>query len=305
MTFGLLVILGFAYVASELTLRPERRSRPERLSSDALRSRNLLCHRWSSRENMPMLICESWAADPVKPASSAPPYRGTLLLLHGHKGCKEDMLGLAERFCAEGWRCVIPDLPAHGQNPLRDATFGFTECDLLERMWRQAIAEHADWLVQPLTVFGYSQGGAIALQLAARQQMPIQAVVSVSAFDDLRQPIRASAGRWAGQWPQVVTVLSTICEWGIRCRAGFWPSETAPISVVERIRVPTLLIHGEEDHFVPCVAAKRLSSRMKNCHVETEVIARAGHFDAIKVGGRRLSQKMMHFLRSAADQSKS
>jgi len=50
--------------------------------------------------------------------------RGTLILLHGRSGRKEDHLPIAERFCAAGFRCVIPDLPGHGDNPEKLATFG-------------------------------------------------------------------------------------------------------------------------------------------------------------------------------------
>jgi hypothetical protein len=40
---------------------------------------------------------------------------GILVLLHGRKGRKEDLLPVAERFAAAGFRSVIPDLPAHGR----------------------------------------------------------------------------------------------------------------------------------------------------------------------------------------------
>ena len=41
---------------------------------------------------------------------------GTLILLHARKGRKEDLLPVAERFAAAGFRCLIPDLPAHGES---------------------------------------------------------------------------------------------------------------------------------------------------------------------------------------------
>lgn len=225
------------------------------------------------------------------------------MLLHGHKGCKEDMLGLVERFCAEGWRCIVPDLPGHGENPIQNATFGYRECDLIECMWRQVTDTHSTWLDEPLVVLGYSQGGAIALQLAARQHLPIKALVSVSAFDDLRQPIRASAGQLARLWPTGASVLARLCDWGIRWRGGFWPSEIRPIAVVERIHMPTLLIHGADDRFVPCAAALRMASRMKTIDVKIEIIEHAGHFDALKIGGRPLAQKMIQFIQSATAKS--
>jgi hypothetical protein len=53
--------------------------------------------------------------------------KGTLVLLHGRKGRKEDLLPVAERFCAAGFRCIMPDLPAHGENPIATVRFGTAE----------------------------------------------------------------------------------------------------------------------------------------------------------------------------------
>lgn len=52
---------------------------------------------------------------------------GNLLILHGRKGIKEDYLPVAERFCAVGFVCIIPDLPGHGSHPGRYTTYGVLE----------------------------------------------------------------------------------------------------------------------------------------------------------------------------------
>ncbi|MEI6178389.1 MAG: hypothetical protein WCS43_15965, partial [Verrucomicrobiota bacterium] len=59
---------------------------------------------------------------------------GTLVLTHGRKGRKEDYLPIAERLCAAGFRCVIPDLPGHGDHPANIATYGVREAGLPGRM---------------------------------------------------------------------------------------------------------------------------------------------------------------------------
>lgn len=52
---------------------------------------------------------------------------GNIVLLHGRNGRKEDLLPVAERFCAVGLRCIIPDLPAHGENPIPTVQFGLSD----------------------------------------------------------------------------------------------------------------------------------------------------------------------------------
>ncbi|MEM9238116.1 MAG: hypothetical protein AAGB14_15195, partial [Verrucomicrobiota bacterium] len=58
--------------------------------------------------------------------------RGTVVLLHGHTGRKEDHLPICERFVAAGFRCLLPDLPSHGDHPSNVATFGKNEAELIE-----------------------------------------------------------------------------------------------------------------------------------------------------------------------------
>ena len=53
--------------------------------------------------------------------------RGIVVLLHGRNGRKEDLLPVAERFVAAGFRCVLLDLPAHGDSPIESMSFGSSE----------------------------------------------------------------------------------------------------------------------------------------------------------------------------------
>ena len=52
---------------------------------------------------------------------------GTVVILHGRTLRKENMLSIAQRFCAAGMRCVIIDLPSHGDSPVACVKFGSTE----------------------------------------------------------------------------------------------------------------------------------------------------------------------------------
>src|SRR5207302_9521229 len=93
--------------------------------------------------------------------------KATLILLHGHSGRKEDHLPVAERLCAVGFRCILIDLPGHGDHPAPFATFGFREAALPGEVLREAARRFA-FKPEPAGLFGISQGGAIALQSAAR-----------------------------------------------------------------------------------------------------------------------------------------
>ncbi|RYD40465.1 MAG: hypothetical protein EOP85_14205, partial [Verrucomicrobiaceae bacterium] len=91
---------------------------------------------------------------------------GTLVLLHGRKGRKEDYLPIAERLCASGFRCIIPDLPAHGEHPTGTVTYGVREAgipaaDMALPVHRAALAKIATRLVNEAEPYYTSANGGL------------------------------------------------------------------------------------------------------------------------------------------------
>lgn len=104
---------------------------------------------------------------------------GTLVLIHGRKGRKEDYLAIAERFCAVGFRCVIPDMPAHGDNPATIATYGIREAGIPTRVLTEA-SKQFSFEPQPVGLLGMSMGGAVAIYAADQPVAPWKALDSGS-----------------------------------------------------------------------------------------------------------------------------
>lgn len=111
--------------------------------------------------------------------------KATLVLLHGRNGRKEDMLPIAERFCAVGFRCILPDLPAHGESPIGTSHFGLSDW---ERRMPAAVLEecarHYNFNMRPSALWGISMGGSFATA-AASIGGPWDCLVIVSSFDEL------------------------------------------------------------------------------------------------------------------------
>ena len=128
---------------------------------------------------------------------------GNLVLLHGHTGRKEDHLPVAERLCAAGFRCILPDLPGHGDHPAPFASFGFREMRLPAEVL-DAAARQFRFVPSPAGIFGISQGGAIALQAVAADPRRWAAVAELSSFSALDDVITTgfSWKRFKGQGKQ-------------------------------------------------------------------------------------------------------
>ena len=125
------------------------------------------------------------------------PIIGTLVLVHGRKGRKEDYLPIAERLCASGFRCVIPDLPAHGDHPADTATYGVRECGLPARILNESARKFA-FHPQPAGLIGMSMGGSVAMHATDLSDAPWKALVVISSFDSFPAVIEGQATRHIG-----------------------------------------------------------------------------------------------------------
>ena len=178
----------------------------------------------------------------------------TLVLLHGHTGRKEDHLPVAERFCAAGFRCLLVDLPGHGDHPDAFASFGVHEAMLPQAVLREASVRFA-FAETPCGLFGISQGGAIALQSAAMPEGKWFAVAGLSSFANLDDVVAAQARRLFGPLHSAAHSLVTGL---VRLRAGYEPADVRPLDAISRLRIPVLVGHGDQDRFVTPDHAKRL-----------------------------------------------
>jgi len=200
---------------------------------------------------------------------------GTLVLLHGRKGRKEDYLPIAERFCAAGFRCVIPDLPAHGDHPHRLATYGVSEAELPARVLAET-AQHFSFEAQPAGLLGMSMGGSVAMHAAAQANAPWKCLIIIASFDSFSQVIEAQASQKIG------TLLGPLLARGTdviyRSKTGIALADIEPRKHAATISLPTLIAHGTADRVAPLQAGKNLFDALPNTTLKRWLeIPAAGH----------------------------
>jgi uncharacterized protein len=226
---------------------------------------------------------------------------GNLVLLHGHTGRKEDHLPVAERLCAAGFRCILVDLPGHGDHPVRFASFGFHEASLPAEALNAA-ARTFHFEPSPAGIFGISQGGAIALQAAAAEQENWIAVGELSSFSDLDGVIANQARRMFGPMQAVARfVVSHLVKW----RAGYDPALVRPLDAAARLdSIPVLIGHGDTDVFVPPDHARRLLEAVPSHSKQFLSIDGAGHSTVLITPQPVYATMAKFFLRAVQDAPK-
>ncbi len=182
--------------------------------------------------------------------------KGTLILLHGRKGRKEDLLPVAERLAAAGFRSLIPDLPAHGESSVRTMKFaaddieGALPAELLREARRKFALPH-----EPAGLWGISMGAAYAIRAAADSPQLWGSLVVVSSFDSLDGVVHDRLAGWVGP---LAGGAEGALQRVVAARGGTRISEVSPLTWAAAVQAPALVVHGDQDELIGVARAQRL-----------------------------------------------
>ena len=106
--------------------------------------------------------------------------RDSIVFLHGFTGSSRDFLDLPHTII-DNYRCLIPDLPGHGQTQVGEDEFSFSafgQVTLLEQ-WLGSLTQ--------FHLCGYSMGGRLALQFAARNSHQLHSLILISTTAGIKE----------------------------------------------------------------------------------------------------------------------
>lgn len=231
----LLLVLVGALVAGEVVSKPARRA--VGAPPDRLRVETVTISTEAGRR------VRGWFAAGL-------PGRGAVLLLHGVRGDRRDMLGRGLALSQAGLSVLLIDLPAHGESDGERITFGLHEASgvsaALSYMAKRLPAER-------IGVIGVSLGAAALV--FSQPRIPLGAVVLESMYPTVSEALENRLAMRFGGFGKHLAPLF-LCH--MRLRLGVTPDALRPIAALPELRAPLLIVSGSRDRHTTLPQTRRL-----------------------------------------------
>lgn len=189
---------------------------------------------------------------------------GSILLFHGYRSCSlSDFAVIIPFYHSLGFNLLLADQRSHGKSEGKFITFGIRERkDVLT--W---ICYHNEQFgSQPVYLGGMSMGAATVL-MAAGEELPanVRGICADCGFTSPGEILAHVMSR--AKVPRFP--LLQLAGIYMKLFAGFDLWECSTVDALARCRVPVLLIHGMDDHFVPCRMSQQAFTA---CNSEKQLI---------------------------------
>jgi alpha-beta hydrolase superfamily lysophospholipase len=215
------------------------------------------------------------------------PGSGAVLLLHGVRSDRRQMLARARFLHNAGYAVLLIDLPAHGESSGAHITFGFREAE--------GVRASLQFLNKTLpnektAVIGVSLGAA-SIVLADVTPVP-SAVVLESMYPTIDEAV---ADRLRLRFGSPGAALAPLLVSQLPIRLGITSSQLRPIDHVSSLHAPVLVASGTEDLHTTVAESKRIFEAAVQPK-DLWLVEGAGHVDLYHFSPTAYESKVFGFL---------
>jgi uncharacterized protein len=216
----------------------------------------------------------------------------TVVVLHGVKKNRTDMLRAALVLRRAGFNVLVFDGRGHGDSEGRYVTYGFYE--------RRDVESAIEWLVEEkkidrnrVGIAGESMGAAIALQVAAHNPQ-IRAVWADSPFASLRRITEEFVRRVTGLPEAILNPVLWTSIQVASYRGKFDVYSVDPQALAGKISCPVYLVHGTADQVIPAAHSESIYERL-GAEKEIWFVEGARHARSIRHARLEYCDRMTRF----------
>ncbi|HEV7443089.1 MAG TPA: alpha/beta fold hydrolase [Steroidobacteraceae bacterium] len=219
--------------------------------------------------------------------SPGKPGHGAVILLHGLRGDRREMLSRAEFLRARGYSVLLFDFQGHGESRGSLITFG----DLESRDVTAAIQYlHHKLPNEQVGVIGVSLGAAAFV--LAEERPAVAAVVLEQMYPTIQQAVAGRARKYLGP---VAPVLAPLLMVQVQARLKIPANRLRPIDRMGQIGAPVLIVNGTQDSYTSIEDARALFAAASNPK-ELWAVEGAGHVNLHAFAKAQYEQRVGDFL---------
>jgi pimeloyl-ACP methyl ester carboxylesterase len=219
--------------------------------------------------------------------SPGKPGHGAVILLHGLRGDRREMVSRAEFLRARGYSVLLFDFQGHGESRGSLITFG----DLESRDVTAAIQYlHHKLPNEQVGVIGVSLGAAAFV--LAEERPAVAAVVLEQMYPTIQQAVAGRARKYLGP---VAPVLAPLLMVQVQARLKIPANRLRPIDRMGQIGAPVLIVNGTQDSYTSIEDARALFAAASNPK-ELWAVEGAGHVNLHAFAKAQYEQRVGDFL---------
>ena len=216
-----------------------------------------------------------------------PAARGAVLLLHGVRADRTQMLARARFLLQAGYSTLLIDLPAHGESSGERITFGANEA--------AGVTAAVSFLRHKLPgerlgIIGVSLGAA-AIVLARLDPAP-DAVVLESMYPTIEEALSNRLGMRLGS---PGAALAPLLLWQLPARTGVNAGQLRPIERLSHLGAPVMVATGADDRHTTWAETERLFGVAQEPK-ELWRIADAAHVDLHAHRPQEYQRRVLQFM---------
>jgi fermentation-respiration switch protein FrsA (DUF1100 family) len=215
------------------------------------------------------------------------PCGGMLLLVHSIRSNRVEMLSRARFLNNHRYGLLLIDLQAHGETPGERITFGVRESEDVQaavNYLRNAFPR------ERIGAIGVSLGAAAIV--LAKTRLRLDAVVLESLHPTIEEAVENRMRLHVGE---AGPLLSPLLLWQLSFRLGIPAAELNPISHIDNLGAPVLLISGSVDQHTRMAETERLFAAAREPK-EIWIVPGGGHFNMHAYAGREYERRITDFL---------
>jgi pimeloyl-ACP methyl ester carboxylesterase len=211
---------------------------------------------------------EVWRIEPEMPS------RGTIVFAHGWGRNRDRMVSRARIFSQWGFTAVIHSARDHGHSTPRRFMNAARFAEDIENV--------LDWVDEPVALYGHSAGAGGAIIAAFRNPDKIKILFLEACYARTEEAL-LSLYRWFN--PMFGIIFGPMIIFWMNLFYRYQLDVYSPARLAPAVKMPVLLIHGENDRRFPLPFARTLRDSFAPGQADLYVAEGVGHSDSSNTPG--------------------